>query len=148
MMPASHVLDQPARSALAGADRRFAVGPASAPRYRVEVSSFAAFDRVEDLVALESLVPADHSVAIFDAGHLPGWTTVHAVRVLQMTGVDAASAATADEAILDLGEADAADMLALATLTRPGICRPPAVDGCRSRSRSRNQPVPSRRRGQ
>jgi predicted GNAT family acetyltransferase len=126
MSPAAHPLDRPVWSALTSRQAHLALGDAAgALRMAPDYGLFAAAaDRSpQSRAALAGLVPADSSLAIVEAEPwppVPG-TAAQTHSVWQMVCprlTDDARPATFD--IVPLTEADAPQMLALATLTRPG----------------------------
>ena len=123
-MTEAHPLDRPVWNALAGRQAGLALGDARAVRFAPDYGLFAAAaDRsAESLVALAALIPQGGGLARVEAGDwgaVPGAAGV-SHRLVQMTTEALTSAGAPDFAILDLGEAEAAEMLALATLTEPG----------------------------
>ena len=119
----SHALDQPVWSSLQD-QPHWADGGALARRFKPDINRFAAArdDGADSLAALAELVrPGDDVVYLAQARPVvvpPGLVAVKAATAVQMV---AARAVEADEAGLQLlGDADAAEMLALATLTEPG----------------------------
>src|SRR5436190_18831449 len=124
-MGGSHPLDYPVWSALSGRQARFGVVDGGARRYQPAVGVFAAVGArdADSLAALGRLVRAHGDVAILEAEEpptVPGAMVVSAELGVQM--IEVAPTAGPDPAfeIIPLGEKDAAEMLALATLTRPG----------------------------
>jgi len=84
----------------------------------------AAADHSDDsLAALAALVPEDGEVAVVEtdgAPSVPGVAAVSQMQLCQMVAGTLAPAEAAPFDVEDLGEADAPEMLSLATLTRPG----------------------------
>jgi predicted GNAT family acetyltransferase len=124
-MTSAHLLDQPARSALSGRHARFAIVRGTARRYHPAYGVFASIeDRSEaSFAALAALVAEHGDVALLEAD-APAATSGLAV-VSQDVGVQMIAhqlrpSAPAGLAVTPLGDADAPDMLALATLTEPG----------------------------
>jgi predicted GNAT family acetyltransferase len=119
-----HVLDRPVWSALATRHAHLAEGGPLARRYPAAVSMFAAArdDSPESLGALRELASPDESLLLVQADDivlpagLAATLTADAVQMIAARPPEA----VADARIAQLGEADAADMLALATLTKPG----------------------------
>jgi ribosomal protein S18 acetylase RimI-like enzyme len=123
------LLDDPVWHALTGPHRHFAIPSdhARALRYRLDVAPFAALHDVSDPRAWRDLAPLcgpDGRAALeaHEAITAPaGWTVANVFPLAQMVApnrdlsVDAPS-----EPIVALGKSDAAEMLALAELTRPG----------------------------
>ena len=120
-----HVLDRPAWAALTTRQSGLAVGDGRALRFDPEHGLFAgaADGSAESLAALAALVPDEGGIATVEAAgavSVPGAQGVtHNVWQMVMAG-GLAPAAAPDFEILDLTEADAPRMLALATLTEPG----------------------------
>ncbi|MDB5428824.1 MAG: hypothetical protein JWP23_2269 [Phenylobacterium sp.] len=124
-MQAHHPLDRPIWSALTTRQAGLAVGDGRAVRLAADYGLFAAAADAgpDSLAALAALVPAQGEVALVEADEppaIPGTAVVSRAIVWQMT----AEGLTPDEppgfSIVALTEADAPQMLALATLTRPG----------------------------
>ncbi|MGQ0533872.1 MAG: GNAT family N-acetyltransferase [Caulobacteraceae bacterium] len=123
-----HPLDNPIWSALSSCQAMFGEGGATAKRFVSDVSPFAAgVDASPDAVAaLGALVPeAGDDISLLQvAPPAPpaGVTLSMSALGLQMV---AAGMTTNEKSfpVEELGDADAAEMLALATLTRPGPFR-------------------------
>jgi predicted GNAT family acetyltransferase len=121
-------LDRPVWASLSGAHRNLSEGGELARRYRADINVFAApRDEGEDsLRALASLVaPGEMMVMLQRRGIslLPGFSMLKSAAGVQMVAMRPV-VDVKDARIAALGEADAADMLALATLTEPGPFRP------------------------
>ena len=120
-----HALDNPVWSALTSRQSAISLGGMHARRYLPEISPFAALAEDSDsgLDELAPLVPADGSVMLVRNGGRPLSSTaalaVTPFEGLQMVARSVTAPEPSDE-VLDLGEADAGDILELATLTRPG----------------------------
>ena len=124
-LPPEARLDRPVWHSLCGPQQDLALGDALARRYRPDIHLFAsaADDSPEALAALAALLPLQGSVYLLQVPDLrlpPG-----AVALRQAMGVQMlATRSLQDEAprpdIRPRGEADAAEMLALAELTEPG----------------------------
>ena len=120
-----HPLDRPVWSALTGARQAvLAQGdPAVALRFDPAYAMFAVTVDGEShtLQALERLIPAGGAVALIEAGEvaLPVGVEARQAQGVQMTA-RALTGGGADLAFEALGDGDAAEMLALATLTEPG----------------------------
>lgn len=120
----SHILDRPAWSALTSVHANLAEGNNQALRYPPSIVPFAAaIDvRPKSLTALSNLLAEGETLAIFEAGPLtiPEELTV----VVESKGVQMVAQQPyeriSDSRIAPLTEADAADMLELALLTKPG----------------------------
>lgn len=103
---------------------QWAEGNDLARRFKPDINRFAAArnDSPEALAALAGLVrPGDDVVYVVQARPLvvpPGLVAVKAAQAVQM--VATRPLATDDNGLQVLGDADAAEMLALATLTEPG----------------------------
>ena len=124
----SDPLDRPVWHALTGRQQGFALGDARAWRYRPDVNVFAAAadDGPAAQAALAALVPAGGEVYLVETTPRPappGTRLIRQAPCLQMVADEIASGVDAAGA-LPLGEADAAEMLALATLCKPGPFRP------------------------
>jgi predicted GNAT family acetyltransferase len=123
-----HPLDRPIWSALTTRQASFANNTAAAQalRFPADVSPFAAALDTSPpaLAALAALIPADDDISLLEIAPPaapPGVTETLRAPCLQMTIQSFAGGA--DLAADALGEADAADMLALALLTKPGPFR-------------------------
>jgi predicted GNAT family acetyltransferase len=122
---ADHPLDRPIWSSLSTRQRPLSQGGAQALRYAPDYALFAAaVDRSPAaLEALSALVPDDGQIALVEAETppaIPGTVAVSSATLWQMVAEAITPAAEPDFAITPLGEADAPQMLALATLTKPG----------------------------
>ena len=119
-----HVLDRPVWSALGTRHQAFAQGDKLARRYPSSIVPFAATatDDAESLQALGKLVPPNESVIMLqaDAIALPvGLSAISTAFGVQMVA-EAPLRTVSDERVQPLTQDDAAEMLALASLTRPG----------------------------
>lgn len=119
-----HPLDRPIWDALDGRHANFALGSPLARRYRPDISPFAAACdvRPESLVALTDLLPAEGGVVLLEAGEIavPEGAVVEKQSVgVQMVARRLSQPPAADDSVA-LGDTDAPEMLALATLTEPG----------------------------
>jgi ribosomal protein S18 acetylase RimI-like enzyme len=122
-----HPLDNPVWNALSSRLRQFGEGGDEAKRFVRDVSSFAAaVDASPSAVAsLGTLVPDEGDISLLQVGPPapPSGVTV----TMSALGVQmVARAMTQSEQVFPiepLSDADAAEMLALATLTRPGPFR-------------------------
>jgi ribosomal protein S18 acetylase RimI-like enzyme len=119
-----HVLDRPVWSALDTRHASFAQGDKLAKRYPSSIVPFAAIatDGAENLQALDKLVPSGESVLMLqaDAIVLPaGLASVSTASGVQMVA-ELPLLNVSDERVQRLTEDDAAEMLALASITRPG----------------------------
>jgi predicted GNAT family acetyltransferase len=120
----SHPLDTPAWSALTTRHAALAEGGPLARRYPPSIIPFAAARDAgaESLAALAALPRPGETMAIVQAGEIvlpPNLVASATATVVQMT-LRRPPARTPDVRIEKLGEVDAAEMLALATLTNPG----------------------------
>jgi hypothetical protein len=116
-------LDNQVWPALGGADQRFALLSGDATRYHPDVSMFAAVRGHlggEGLRDLAHLASEAHPVALFNAGALPGWTTVATLRGHQMASSEVVAPSPGPGDIVALGAEDVPDMLRLTALTKPG----------------------------
>jgi predicted GNAT family acetyltransferase len=120
----SHPLDRPVWSALTTRQGRLARGDDRAKRYAAEYGLFAAAadNSVESLASLADVVRKGGPVALVESAPPPSIAGMSAVAHLlwQMIAKDLTPAPAHPLTITRLGEADAPEMLALATLTRPG----------------------------
>lgn len=125
-MTSDHPLDCPIWNSLADRHAAFAVGDSLARRYPVEVSLFAASadDGEAAQAALLALIPVGGAVGRLDAAPPPpvAGTRVRSQVALNQMVLQDWSPPTARTALdwVDLGDADAAEMVALAALTKPG----------------------------
>lgn len=120
----SHVLDRPVWSALDTRHRIFAYGDRLARCYPSSIVPFAASgaDDAESLQALASLIPAGESVFMLQADPIalpPELTATVTAFGVQMVA-EAPLPSVSDERVQQLTQDDAAEMLALASLTKPG----------------------------
>ena len=120
----AHPLDRPVWSALSTRQRDLALGDGRALRFdpRYNVFGAAADGSPEALAALAELIPADGTLWVVEAERFtppPGVAVVKAAVCAQMVATEP-KPGDPDVAVEDLTEADAAQMLALATLTEPG----------------------------
>ncbi|MBP8246606.1 MAG: GNAT family N-acetyltransferase [Phenylobacterium sp.] len=120
----AHPLDRPVWSTLSTRQRALAVGDDRALRFepRYNVFGAAADGSAESLAALAQLIPADGTLWVVEAQPFvppPGAVVLKAAVCAQMVA-EQPRPGDPDFAYQDLTEADAAQMLALATLTEPG----------------------------
>lgn len=122
-MSGQHPLDRPAWTALQTTQRHLAQGEGAALRYDGDYAIFAATGdhAPASLAALGALIGATGPAIVLEKASLP---SVPGARVAKYrAGVQMVAEALnpgAGIAFLELGDADAAEMLALATLTEPG----------------------------
>lgn len=122
----SHPLDKPIWNALSSRQASFAEGSALALRFPFEVSPFAAArdDSPAAALALAALTPADGDISMLETSPPRAPDSVEATELEGVQMIAARFPAGGKSfTITPLGESDAADMLALATLTRPGPFR-------------------------
>ncbi len=123
-----HPLDRPVWNALAGPQGEFALGDDRARRYRPEMAMFAAAARKSPsgMTALGELVAARGLAATVEHEIWPpiAGTRVISHAVIVQMSAEALLPPERNEApdyeVIPLGDADAPEMLALATLTKPG----------------------------
>lgn len=120
----SHILDRPIWSALRTAHVALAEGSERAWRYSPAIVPFAACadHSPESLQALESLPVADEVMALVEAEPITiphGLAAISEAKLVQMIA-EQPYPRISDSRIEPLTEADAEEMLALATLTKPG----------------------------
>lgn len=124
-MTGAHPLDRPVWNALTSRQAALALGDARALRFAPEYGLFAAAadGSPESLAALAALVPAGGglaSVGVDEPGPVPGVAAErHSIWQMACERLTEPNGAP-DIAIVPLTDADAPQMLALATLTRPG----------------------------
>jgi len=123
-MDAPHPLDRPIWSALTTRQRGLARGGPDALRFDPDHALFAATrdGSPESLAALATLAPAEGTIGLVEIDEPPvpsGLIQVSSALCDQMVA-DRVAGRAADAAIVPLGDGDAAEMLALATLTKPG----------------------------
>ncbi len=123
-MTLAHPLDRPVWSALTGARQaHLALGDAQAIRFDPAYALFAvaADNAPKSVEALARLIPEGGAVGLVEAGEvpLPAGVPMRQAACVQMTARSLTAGRT-DLAFEALGDADAAEMLALATLTEPG----------------------------
>jgi predicted GNAT family acetyltransferase len=119
------MLDRPIWAALSTRHLPLSVGGALARRYLPEVNLFASAcdDSPAALSALTELVQAGERVYLLQVPEIvvpAGLATVRAAKGVQMVATRRMDTALADHEIVELTDADAPDMLALAQLTEPG----------------------------
>lgn len=119
-----HPLDRPIWEALSHRHADLALGDGLARRYRADISPFAAArdNSPEALAALTGLLPAEGALVLLEAGKItaPSGAIVEKEALGVQMVAEALEPIEPDSRIVSLGDADAAEMLALATLTEPG----------------------------
>lgn len=120
----SHPLDRPVWNALTTRQRDVAIGDARAIRVAPAIGLFAAMAEDSDACreALARLIPDDGPLGLLERETplLPADVrVVKTARCVQMVA-DRIATPRPDCDVIELGDADAAEMLALATLTEPG----------------------------
>lgn len=119
-----NALDRPIWHALNTRHAHLAEGDGRARRYRPDISVFgcAASDSREDAEALGRLLPPGQSMVLLQATEAPhpSGLTITTDPAVQMVATAIEAPGEASRSIERLGAADAAEMLALATLTKPG----------------------------
>ncbi|MFF1879592.1 GNAT family N-acetyltransferase [Leifsonia sp. NPDC058230] len=129
-----HVLDNTAWNALTGAHAAFAVGDDHAKRYRADVSPFAAVADPADPRAwthLAQLVGPGEVVGVYAPGTpapREGWRTVGAYDALQLVYTADRAPVTPDTPLVELGDADVAEMTDLVERTKPGPFLPRTIE--------------------
>jgi predicted GNAT family acetyltransferase len=121
----THGLDNPVWDALTGRQSGIAMGGDRARRYLPDVSPFAAIadDSPQAFAELAGLVPPGGSVFVAWRRDRPFASTA-GLTATPFEGVQMVASAVVppppSEEVVELGDEDAADMVALAALTRPG----------------------------
>lgn len=120
-----HPLDRPIWSSLSTAHEALSLGDVLARRYLPDVNLFASArdDSDEALAALAALVGPGEQVYQLQVPAItvpPGLVAVKQAWGVQMVAQQPLTADDDDSDIVPLGDRDAAEMLALATLTQPG----------------------------
>jgi predicted GNAT family acetyltransferase len=120
----SHILDRPIWSALSTSHADLAIGDQRAKRYPATIVPFAATgdDSDDSQRALAALVGPDETIVVLQLDDVvvpPGLALVSRAAGVQMLYAGA-PLQVADARVQRLGPDDAAEMLALAELTRPG----------------------------
>ena len=119
-----HSLDRPIWSALTKRHEAFAECDGLARRYRPSIVPFAATaaDDADSLGALARLLPPRETAVLVQADEIilpPEVSAISTAPLVQMIAEQSMPAAS-DERIRQLTKDDAAEMLALASLTKPG----------------------------
>lgn len=120
-----HPLDRPVWASLTGAHQAMSEGGALALRYAPEIHLFAsaADDSAEALQALTDLLEPGERIFVLQVPQItvpPGLAVVRRASGVQMVATRALGGEAPPAAMTELGDADAAEMLALAQLTEPG----------------------------
>jgi predicted GNAT family acetyltransferase len=117
----SHVLDRPVWNALTTRQAQFARGDGHALRFDPEVGLFAA-TRDGDTQGVLPLIPSGGGVALVEIREVPPapGTLVIQQAILDQMIAPAITPGEAKFEIVPLDDGDAAEMLALASLTEPG----------------------------
>jgi hypothetical protein len=121
----AHVLDRPVWHALTGRQRACSTGAPPALRFAPDLGLFAAAadQSPAALAALAALCPAGEMIGLVETGDWPvppGMTLHRRALCHQMVAERPPPSVSSAFEIIDLGDNDAAEMLALATLTQPG----------------------------
>lgn len=124
-MPAQHPLDRPVWSALTGRQAPLAVAQGTALRFAPAIGLFAAIpdNSPASLADLGALIEAMGEVALVEPEApppVPGARVASEALCWQMVAEGEIAVPPVAFEVLALTDADAPDMLALATLTRPG----------------------------
>ncbi len=124
-MSSDHPLDRPVWSALTGRQSRLTLKQGAALRFAPDYSLFAAAPdtSAQSMADLAALVVAHGDVALVEAeapSPIPGVAVRTSAVCWQMVADEPNEVGEAAFAFEDLSEADAPQMLALATLTAPG----------------------------
>lgn len=119
------MLDRPIWSALSTRHRHLSLGGELARRYVKDVNLFASAcdDSPAALAALADLVQPGERVFVLQVADIvvpSGLALVKAGKGVQMVATRRVQAAGSDEYLVELTDADAPEMLALAKLTEPG----------------------------
>ena len=118
-------LDRPVWASLSSRHAALSVGGTLARRYAPDVNLFASArdDTATALTALVALVSPGERVFVLQVPDIvvpSGFGVIKAARGVQMIATRSVPAETGTEDIVTLTDADAPEMLALATLTEPG----------------------------
>lgn len=118
-------LDRPVWAALSTRHLPLSVGGALARRYVADVNLFASAcdDSVAALAALADLVGPAERIFLLQVPDLvvpSGLVSIKAAKGVQMVATRSVAAAAVEDDIVELTDADAPEMLALAKLTEPG----------------------------
>ncbi|MEY2169162.1 MULTISPECIES: GNAT family N-acetyltransferase [unclassified Rhodanobacter] len=118
-------LDRPVWSSLTGLHAGLALGDALAKRYRPEINRFASArdDGAVALAALARLVLPAQPVFVLQVPEIripSGLVASKLAKGVQMVATGRITPEAGPDELIPLGDADAEEMLALATLTEPG----------------------------
>ena len=123
-MAAHHLLDRPVWSALTTRQAPLALGDGRAWRFSPEYGPFAAAVDYSpgNLAALAVLVPIEGAAAVVETADIPAppGTVIVSRAICNQMVAERLNPVDAGFEIVPLGEADAPEMLSLATLTKPG----------------------------
>jgi predicted GNAT family acetyltransferase len=119
------VLDRPVWHSLTTCHMSLSEGGALAKRYKPDINLFASteYDQPESLAALSALVSSGERVFVLQVPEIAIPSDLRAAKIakgVQMVATHPIHPEPTNEDILTLTDADAAEMLALATLTEPG----------------------------
>ncbi|MDB5472502.1 MAG: GCN5-related N-acetyltransferase [Caulobacter sp.] len=125
MVTGPHPLNRPVWNALKGPQAQYAITRGPALRFEPAIGQFAAIPDTapESLAALGQLVQDFGEAILFEPADLPpvpGADLTLQAQAVQMIAERQIAPSKPPFEILPLGEADAAEMLALAALTKPG----------------------------
>ncbi len=125
MVTGPHPLNRPIWNALKGAQQAYAIARGPGVRFDPAIGQFAAIPDTtpESLAGLGQLVQEMGEVYLFEPADLPpvpGAALSMQAQAVQMVAERQILASKPPFEILSLSEADAPEMLALATLTKPG----------------------------
>ncbi|MFE3190663.1 GNAT family N-acetyltransferase [Nocardia sp. NPDC059240] len=126
-----HPLDDPVRSSLHGAHRRFATWEGRVGRYDPEVARFFGHPQVldeQDWADLATLLGPGGVTAVRGRGHVPpdGWTVLDTIGSVQMDGSGLRVAHDPDLEVLTA--ADVPEILELIARTEPGPFAPRTIE--------------------
>lgn len=124
-MPAPHPLDRPVWASLTGRQSALAIVEGGARRFDPEYGVFAALEdgSAANLAALAGLVRTDGDAAIVERESpppIPGTVVVSQATCVQMIAERPVAGPPPPFTIIPLSDVDGPEMLALATLTKPG----------------------------
>jgi predicted GNAT family acetyltransferase len=124
-MTASHPLDRPVWNALTSRQTDCAIGDGAARRFAPDYGPLAGARDAspEAQAALAALTCDETGLWLLEAEAVappPGMVVSHSADCVQMVADGPVASPDPDFSFIDLTEADAEEMLALATLTRPG----------------------------